>query len=153
MFIWELANCHFTNLDFKSALVQLEKIVLKDNNDFEHMALCVLQLAMCYTMTGDKDKSTELLNSVKKYTSKKSRFDLIAQKKAKQLLSAPNFEAATWGIAFEMLYFRRDIAHMKPEKLKELGEKLDKLKTEAKVNLTDLDNLDEENVITVASSM
>eukprot|EP01080_Neovahlkampfia_damariscottae_P010597 gene10597-3115_t len=127
MFIWEIGNCHMMSLNWEPAIEQLEKVVLKSDEGFEFLSLCALQLACLYSMAGKDKESIEILGKVDSFCSKKGKFDEIASKKSKEILESQDKSILLYSMMFEILFFRRDVAHMSEKHLNDSLEHLDKL--------------------------
>jgi tetratricopeptide (TPR) repeat protein len=102
---YELANCFAMKLNWAEAAKHFEPLVSEEK--FQVRALCALQLACCYHMTGDRDKSAALLGRIPSYIKKNSSVDPIVAHQAARYLSNGG-----WFSAFELLYLRRDLAKM-----------------------------------------
>jgi len=93
---WDVAAAHF------EPLVEAEK--------FQVRALCALQLAGCYFLSGQRDKAVAMLQRVPTITKKNSSVDPIVAAQAQRYLASGGHFAA-----FELLYIRRDLAKMEKE--------------------------------------
>lgn len=102
---YELANCFAMKLNWAEAAKHFEPLVNEEK--FQVRALCALQLATCYHMMGDREKSNAVLGRVPTYTKKNSSVDPIVAHQAARYLSNGG-----WFSAFELLYLRRDLAKM-----------------------------------------
>jgi len=122
LFLWDLANCHLMCLEWKEAIEQLEFIIQRTGQKraFEFNSICTLQLACAYSMVGDQTKATENLKKVKQFVSNKGRFDKMALRKAEGIMVSQDPVSAMTSACFEILYFKRDIAHMKKEHLEKV---------------------------------
>jgi len=102
---YELANCYCMKLKWDVAASHFEPLVNEEK--FQVRALCALQLATCYLMTGQRDKATAMLNRVPSVAKKNSSVDPIVVKQAQRFLANGG-----WFAALELLYIRRDLAKM-----------------------------------------
>jgi len=93
---WDVAATHF------EPLVETEK--------FQVRALCALQLAGCYFLSGHRDKAMAMLQRVPTIIKKNSSVDPIVAAQAQRYLASGGHFAA-----FELLYIRRDLAKMEKE--------------------------------------
>jgi hypothetical protein len=119
LFMWDLANAHLMCLEWKPAIDTLESIIdaTGKKKAFEFNSICTLQLACAYNMLGDEKKSIEKLKQVKNFVTNKGRFDRMALRKADAILASQDMKSAMSSATFELLYFKRDIAHMMSEHL------------------------------------
>jgi len=129
LFLWDLANCHLMCLEWQPAIEQLEAIIdsTGKRKAFEFNSICTLQLACAYQMVGDNKKALENLKRVKTFVSNKGRFDRMALRKAENILLSSEPIAAMTSAAFEILYFKRDIAHMTKENLEKVDQYMSKI--------------------------
>lgn len=129
---YELANCYAMKLNWPQAVTEF--LPLAENEKFQVRALCALQLASCYLMTGDRDKATALFTAMPTYCKKNATVDPIVIRQAARYLSNGG-----WFSALELLYIRRDLAKMEKEvpQLLELIEQL-AANTNAQKPITDI---------------
>jgi tetratricopeptide (TPR) repeat protein len=80
---------------------------LVNEEKFQVRALCALQLATCYHMMGEREKSAALFARIPSYVKKNSSVDPIVAHQAARFASNGG-----WFSAFELLYIRRDLAKM-----------------------------------------
>lgn len=105
---YELANCFAMKLNWAEAAKHFEP--LANEEKFQVRALCALQLATCYHMMGERDKSTALLTKIPSYVKKNSSVDPIVAHQASRFANNGG-----WFSAFELLYIRRDLAKMEQQ--------------------------------------
>jgi hypothetical protein len=110
------------SLEWDNAKDALKELI---KSEFEHSGFASLQLACATFMSGDKENSIILLEEVSHHTKKKSRFDDLSLRKSKELLNNENQEVMFYLVSFELLFFRRDIAHMKKEQLEEVQKNME----------------------------
>ena len=104
-------------LDWKTAIKQLELILNSDQKSFEFLSICALQLSCAYELEGESKKAIETLKTIKNYVGNKGRYDKMVSRKSETILASSNPSAGLISTAFELLYFKRDIAHMMEEHL------------------------------------
>jgi len=102
---YELACCYAMKLDWATAASHFEALLTAEK--FQVRTLCGLQVAGCYQMLGQRDKSTAILQRVPSFVSKKSSVDPMMATQAKRYLA--NGGHMMW---FELLFVRRDLAKM-----------------------------------------
>jgi len=102
---YELACCFVMKLDYATAAAHFEELIKAEK--FQVRALCGLQLATCYQMLGQRDKSVALLQKLPTFASKKSSVDPIVLNQAKRYINNGGHF-----MAFELLFIRRDMAKM-----------------------------------------
>jgi tetratricopeptide (TPR) repeat protein len=102
---YELANCFAMKLNWAEAAKHFEPLVNEEK--FQVRALCALQLATCYHMMGEREKSVALFARIPSYVKKNSSVDPIVAHQAARFASNGG-----WFSAFELLYIRRDLAKM-----------------------------------------
>jgi len=102
---YELANCFAMKLNWAEAAKHFEPLVSEEK--FQVRALCALQLACCYHMMGEREKSSVLFARMPTYVKKNSSVDPIVAHQAARYASNGG-----WFSAFELLYLRRDLAKM-----------------------------------------
>jgi tetratricopeptide (TPR) repeat protein len=102
---YELANCFAMKLNWSEAAKHFEPLVNEEK--FQVRALCALQLATCYHMMGEREKSAALFARIPSYVKKNSSVDPIVAHQAARFASNGG-----WFSAFELLYIRRDLAKM-----------------------------------------
>lgn len=105
---YELANCFTMKLNWAEAAKHFEPLVNEEK--FQVRALCALQLATCYHMMGEKDKSNAMFARVPVIGKKNSSVDPIVAHQAARFLGNGG-----WFSAFELLYIRRDLAKMEKQ--------------------------------------
>lgn len=105
---YELANCFAMKLNWVEAAKHFEPLVNEEK--FQVRALCALQLACCYHMMGEREKSSALFARIPSYVKKNSSVDPIVGHQAARYLSNGG-----WFSAFELLYLRRDLAKMEQQ--------------------------------------
>jgi hypothetical protein len=106
-------------LDWKKASEYYEKVIEKKENGIEFLSLCALQLACTYSILGKDKESNEILDKMESFCGKKGRFDDACSRKTKEILAfkSEDQKLALYSTTFEILFFRRDIAHMSEENL------------------------------------
>jgi tetratricopeptide (TPR) repeat protein len=142
-------------LEWKEAIEQLENIIdsTGKRKAFEFNSICTLQLACAYQMVGDHQKAMEHLKKVKQYVSNKGRFDKMALRKADSILASNDPASAMTSSAFEILYFKRDIAHMQKEHLEKVEEHISKLCLLGFDPQKDLKKTKPDDVMNIASNL
>jgi len=123
---YELANCYCMKMDAKKAIEQFAPLVKEEK--FQVRIISALQQGTCYMMLGDQKKAHEIFHQLQGFSSKKSHFDVIAQRQAKRYISNGG-----WFSGFELLYLRRDLAKMIPIMPRVL-EELEKVAAKTKAN-------------------
>jgi len=101
-------------------------ILLGKKKAFEFNSICTLQLACAYQLIGDNKKAVENLKKVKNFVTNKGRFDRMALRKSELILASTDIGASMFSAAFELLYFKRDIAHMAKEHLEQVQKHMEK---------------------------
>lgn len=154
-FMWDLANAHLMCLEWTNAITTLEAIIdaTGKKKAFEFNSICTLQLACAYNMTGDEKKALEKLKQVKTFVSNKGRFDRMALRKADAILASQDMKSAMYSATFELLYFKRDIAHMMKEHLEVVQKHMEKISSQIDVNKMDLKKTNPEILVNVASCL
>lgn len=152
LFMWDLANCYLMTLDWKPAIQTLETILDPSGKQkaFEFNSICCLQLACAYQMNGDEKKSIEILKKVKNYVANKGRFDKMALRKSEAILASSDIPSALYAATFELLYFKRDIAHMMKEHLETVQSHMEKISSKLETNTK---NMKPEALVNIASSL
>jgi len=117
-YLMPLAFSYYMCCDWKSA-AETFQIIANNPKSFEFKGLCGLQLAACYHILGEEEKSQEVITKIPSMI-KKSRFDKFAEKELK-LAKENGLNLAV----FVSMYLRRDIHHLKPKDLKPLIELMD----------------------------
>jgi len=103
---YELANCYAMKLNWAEAAKHFEP--LANEEKFQVRALCVLQLAGCLHMNGDREKAHKILANMPNCVSKKnSSVDPIVLRQAARYVNNGG-----WFAGLELLYIRRDMAKM-----------------------------------------
>jgi tetratricopeptide (TPR) repeat protein len=152
LFNWDLANCYFMCLDWENASKVLEKILQSTGKkkDFEFNSLCTLQLACSYQLMGEEKKAIAILKKVPEAVTKKGRYDKMALRKAQSILNlnSEDMGTAMYSAAFELLYFKRDIAHMLEEHLNQVQKHMQKLSSKV-----DIKKIKKEQMAAVASCL
>jgi len=108
---YELANCYATKLEWAQAATIFEQLIT--NEKFNVSAMGALQYGSMLVMMGQYEKAVEIFDkrvlALAKATKKGSVMNNTIQHQSKRYaITGGNFSA------FELLYFRRDLAKMSP---------------------------------------
>jgi tetratricopeptide (TPR) repeat protein len=125
-----LGNSYLMLLDWKRASEYYEKVLEKKENGIEFLSLCALQLACTYSILGKDKEAIEILEKMETFCGKKGRFDEACSRKTKEILTfkSEDQKLSLYSTTFEILFFRRDIAHMSEENLVGVLGEIKKLK-------------------------
>jgi tetratricopeptide (TPR) repeat protein len=103
-------------------------------------------------LEGESKKAIETLKTVKNYVGNSGRYDKMALRKSETILASSNPSAGLISTAFELLYFKRDIAHMMEEHLSKVQQTMEKI-TSSFDPQKDLKTLKKESLPNIASSL
>jgi tetratricopeptide (TPR) repeat protein len=112
LYAYELANCYATKLDWVSAAPIFEKLIADEK--FQVSAMCALQYGGVLIMLGQPERALEIFE-------KRVPVLIAATRKTNPLSSTIKaqcqrfIQSKGYFAAFELLYFRRDIAKMPPD--------------------------------------
>jgi len=131
-FHFNLAVCYYVARDWKKAASILEQITSEQTKKFDMKGLAALQLASCYHMSGETEKGAKFLDKVPSFITKSSRFDKLAERKAAA------YKKRGLGLAsYELMFFRRDLHHLKKKDAEEILKELESSYAKMKDNSED----------------
>jgi tetratricopeptide (TPR) repeat protein len=136
-FKFDLGCCYFMIRDWEKAAEVFELLAGPETEEFDLKGMSNLQLASCYAMMDRDDEAMVCLREMDSRSSGKSRFDKVAQAKAKRCCA---HNAVNPFLGFEILYLRRDLAHLRHDDLRALLRDVDELAEQLGI-VTDSDEL------------
>jgi len=131
LFVFELGQSYFQSMNFEKA-EEIFQDLIKVEEDFDFKTFAGLETACCMAFQGRMKEAKDMIDLVPSMVkSKPGRIDQYITDKLKIIGKLWNKDLNRLEVilkisAFEMLYLRRDLAHMQPEDLQAVREEIKK---------------------------